>query len=108
MLAWDGVRGGGPDAVIEIRSPDDETYEKLPFFARLGVRDVIVIDRDTRDVEISRLAGSHYVAVQKDREGWLHSEALRVRFTRTDSSQLVIQDLDDSSARVRTLAKPAR
>jgi Uma2 family endonuclease len=27
LIAKDGVRGGGPDAVIEVRSPDDETYE---------------------------------------------------------------------------------
>lgn len=37
----DGVRGGGPDAVIDIRSPDDETYDKFPFYAALGVREVI-------------------------------------------------------------------
>jgi Uma2 family endonuclease len=44
IIAADGIRGGAPDAVIEIRSPDDETDEKLPFFAALGVAEVIVID----------------------------------------------------------------
>ncbi len=28
---------GAPDVVIEIRSPGDESYEKLPFYAGLGV-----------------------------------------------------------------------
>jgi hypothetical protein len=37
ILAEDGARGG-PDAVIEVRSPGDETYDKLPFHATLGVR----------------------------------------------------------------------
>src|SRR2546422_6564058 len=43
VIAPDGVRGRGPDAVIEVRSPEDETYDKLPFFARIGVREVIVV-----------------------------------------------------------------
>ena len=38
IIGEDGIHGG-PDAVIEIRSPGDETYEKLEFYARLGVRD---------------------------------------------------------------------
>ncbi|HEY6362340.1 MAG TPA: Uma2 family endonuclease [Vicinamibacterales bacterium] len=92
LLAPDGVRGGGPDAVIEIRSPDDETYEKLPFFARLGVREMVVIDRDTKQPEIYRLAGLQYVAVQADRDGWVRSDTLGVRFARTAAGRLVIED----------------
>jgi Uma2 family endonuclease len=101
ILAADGVRGGAPDAVIEIRSPDDETYEKLPFFARVGVREVIVVDRDTKRTEIFRLTGSRYVALQRDREGWLTSEALDVRFGRRDDATLVVQDARDESVRVQ-------
>jgi Uma2 family endonuclease len=99
QLAMDGVRGGGPEAVIEVRSPDDETYEKLPFFARIGVSEVIVIDRDTKRPEIYRLAGPQYVAVQPDRDGWVSSEALHVRFTVSHTGRLVIEDADDSSVR---------
>ena len=99
LLARDGVRGGGPDAVIEIRSPDDETYDKLPFFARLGVREVIVVDRDSKRPEIFRLAGSQYVAVQADSDRWLRSEVMKVRFTWTDTGRLIIEDLEDSTAR---------
>ena len=99
LLARDGVRGGGPDAVIEIRSPDDETYDKLPFFARLGVREVIVVDRDTKHPEIFRLAGSQYVAVQADSDRWLGSDTMQVRFTWTETGHLVIEDLEDSTSR---------
>jgi Uma2 family endonuclease len=99
LLARDGIRGGGPDAVIEVRSPNDETYDKLPFFARLGVREVIVIDRDTRRPEIFRLAGAQYVAVQPDRERWLLSEVLDVRLHRADDGRLVMEDADDPGAR---------
>jgi Uma2 family endonuclease len=40
--------------VIEIHSPDDETYKKLPWYAKQGVREVVVINRDTRKVELFR------------------------------------------------------
>jgi Uma2 family endonuclease len=99
ILARDGTRGGGPDAVIEVRSPDDETYEKFPFFARLGVREVIVVQRDTKDVEIYRLAGSQYVALQADSDKWLQSNVLGVRFRRTEAARLVIEDIDDPTSR---------
>jgi Uma2 family endonuclease len=99
LLARDGIRGGGPDAVIEIGSPSDETYDKLPFFAGLGVREVIVVHRDTLEPEIYRLAGSQYLAVQMDADGWLRSDVLKVGLKREDSGRLVIQDLEDPSAR---------
>jgi Uma2 family endonuclease len=97
IIAVDGIRGAGPDAVIEIRSPEDETYDKLPFFARLGVREVVVVQRDTKETEIYRLTGHEYVAVSRDPYGWLRSEVLQVRFTRRNPDRLIIGDLDDSS-----------
>jgi|SRR5882672_1910442 len=100
ILARDGIRGGGPDAVIEIRSPEDETYDKFPFFARLGVREVIVIHRDTKQPEIYRLAGSQYVAVQADAHRWVHSDVLKVRFAHTDSDHMLIEDIDDPTTRI--------
>ena len=98
LLADDGVRGGGPDCVVEVRSPDDETYEKLPFFARIGTREVVVLDRDSKRPEVFRLAGPQYVAVAADREGWLVSETLRVRF-RSEAGRLLLEDLDEPSQR---------
>ncbi len=102
IIAKDGIRGGGPDAVIEIGSPEDETYEKLPFFARLGVREVLVIDRDTKSPEVYLLAGQQYVAVQADSEGWLASTTLGVRFRQIDgqSPRLVVEDRIDPSRRI--------
>lgn len=75
----DGTRGGGPDAVIEIRSPEDESYEKLPFYGTIGVHEVIVIDRDSKRVEIYRLTGSRHVLLQPDPDGWLRAETMQVR-----------------------------
>jgi Uma2 family endonuclease len=99
VLTDDGTRGGGPDAVIEVRSPGDESYEKLPFFAALGVREVIVIDRDGKKPEIFRLAGPQYLALSADRDGWLSSETLRVRFRQQPRAILAIEDLDDTAVR---------
>ena len=101
VIAEDGIRGGAPDAVIEIRSPGDETYEKLPFFARLGVREVVVIDRDTKRTEVFRLAGEQYLAVAADREGWVPSEALRVRFRLVPGAKprVAVEDLEDPGER---------
>jgi Uma2 family endonuclease len=99
IIAEDGIRGG-PDAVVEIRSPGDETYEKLGFYAKVGVREVLVIDRDTKKPEVFRLAGGRYLAVSTDRDGWIHSEVLSVRMRRSPSGpRLEIEDIDDPSAR---------
>lgn len=79
LLGADGVRGGGPDGVIEIRSADDETFEKLSFYAAIGVKEVIVVDRDSKEPQVFRLVGAQYAAARPDPEGWLHSEVLRIR-----------------------------
>jgi Uma2 family endonuclease len=102
ILRHDGVHGEGPDAVIEIRSPEDETYEKLPFYAALRVREVVVCHRDSKEPELFRLAGAHFVAVQRDAGGWLGSGALHVRFRRVDATpaRLHIEDVVDPSSHV--------
>jgi Uma2 family endonuclease len=38
--------------VLEVLSPDDETFDKFPFYCRRGVREVIVADPGTRTVKI--------------------------------------------------------
>ena len=99
VLSDAGVReGGSPDAVIEVRSPEDETYEKFPFYAAIGTREVIVIDRDTKRPEIYRLAGSELSMLQPDAEGWVRAETMRVRFRQAEErSVLQIEDLIDAA-----------
>ncbi|MBL8897247.1 MAG: Uma2 family endonuclease [Planctomycetes bacterium] len=79
---------GGPEVVVEILSPDDETYEKLPFYASIGVREVWVIDRDTKAVEVYSLAEGAYRLVAPDGEGWCASAVtglqLRCALTRVE------------------------
>lgn len=37
---------GGPDMAIEIVSPHDRSLEKIPFYAKVGVRELMLIERD--------------------------------------------------------------
>jgi len=38
------------------REPGDDTYDKLPFYASLGVAEVLIVHRD-RQVQLFRLDG---------------------------------------------------
>lgn len=43
---------GGPDFLIEIVSTDDHSREKLEFYGKIGVRELLVIDRDPWSLEL--------------------------------------------------------
>ena len=47
---------GGPDFCVEIASPGDRSHDKLDFYARIGVRELLLVDRDPWDVQLYRLA----------------------------------------------------
>lgn len=48
------------ELVIEILSPDDESQAKLPYYARTGTREVWLVDRITRGVEVHVLNVDRY------------------------------------------------
>jgi Uma2 family endonuclease len=102
ILSEDGVRAAGPDAVIEIRSPGDDTYEKLPFYAAIGTREVVIINRDTKSPEIHRLAGREFVTAKPDANSWLLAETMSLRFRRVEAQppRLRVEDRIDSAASV--------
>jgi Uma2 family endonuclease len=99
LLVEDGVRGGGPDAAIEIRSPGDESYDKLPFFAKVGAREVIIIDRDTKRAQVFSLAAGVYVEQNADADGAVTSETLGVRWL-TVGGRLVVSDIGEPADRI--------
>lgn len=76
LLSERGVEG--PAAlVVEVRSPGDESYAKLPFYAELGVAEVLVVHPATRGVELFRLTGGgELVLVQADPERGVELTAL--------------------------------
>jgi Uma2 family endonuclease len=46
---------GGPDFLLEIVSPDDMSRDKLTFYAAVGTREVLVLDRDPWRLELYQL-----------------------------------------------------
>lgn len=48
--------------VVEIVSPGDETYDKLPFYVAHAVEEILVVDPETRSVQLLSLAGGTYEA----------------------------------------------
>ncbi len=47
--------------VVEVVSPDDETYEKFGFYAAHGVEEIIVADPHEQSVRCFRRDGDGYV-----------------------------------------------
>jgi len=52
---------GGPDFITEILSADDQTREKTPFYSQIGVRELLLVDRDPWQLELYRLQGADLV-----------------------------------------------
>jgi Uma2 family endonuclease len=50
---------------IEIRSPNDETWEKLPHYAECGVDELLIIDPRERTVTWLALAGGEYQPTER-------------------------------------------
>lgn len=71
----------GAELVVEVRSPDDETYAKLDFYARCGVREMLIAHPRGRRVELLRAVGGRLLPVSADAEGGARSEVLGARFT---------------------------
>jgi Uma2 family endonuclease len=47
---------GGPDLVVEVISPFDQTRQKLPIYESIGVREVLLVDRNPWALELHRLS----------------------------------------------------
>lgn len=48
---------GAPEIVIEIRSPGDESDEKVPWYLARGAKAVLVVDRDSLALQLSTPTG---------------------------------------------------
>jgi Uma2 family endonuclease len=51
--------------VVEIVSPEDETWQKLPFYAAHGVDEVLIVDPGERSVRWLGLAGGEYRDIER-------------------------------------------
>jgi uncharacterized protein YaiE (UPF0345 family) len=93
---------GGPDAVFEIHSPGDEAYEKLDFYAKVGVREVWIIGRDTKQPEMLELVSDEYQARQPDTDGWSRSDiaGVEMRAAANDKLEIRVVGREDTQARL--------
>ena len=74
---------GGPDFLVEIESPEDEIEQKIPFYSKIRVRELLVVGRDSRALRLYRLVEDHLVLVgesSQGKNGWLKSEVLPLMF----------------------------
>jgi len=51
--------------VLEIVSPEDDTWEKLPFYAAHHVDETLIVDPDTRQVHWLALADGQYQPIEQ-------------------------------------------
>ena len=54
---------GGPDFCAEIASPGDRSRDKLDFYAAIGLRELLLIDRDPWALELYQLTARRLVRV---------------------------------------------
>jgi hypothetical protein len=76
---------GGPDFLVEVQTPGDQTDEKIPFYSELGVQELLIIHRDTRQLRLYRHNGKELVQVKaSDFQGakWLVSAVVLLAFRR--------------------------
>lgn len=82
----------GAELVVEIRSKDDETYEKIDYYSERGVREMIVVHPGERRVELLRAIGGRPVPVQAGLDGELESEVLGITLRTVDGKLEITWD----------------
>ena len=90
---------GGPDVAVEIHSPGDEAYEKLPFYSELGVPEVWIIHRDTKDPEIHVLKRGRYKKQAARADGWLRSPGAGIELRVGRPGKLAVRLAGDETSR---------
>jgi Uma2 family endonuclease len=74
---------GGPDFAIEIISPHDRSRKKLDFYAKVGVRELLLVDRKPWVLELYRFQDGKLALVGKsdlDMQNILASEVVPLTF----------------------------
>ena len=94
---------GAPNVVIEIHSPGDEAYDKLPFYRDVGVPEVWIIHRDSKHVDLYLLRGHEYERCEPDADGWVRSPTVGVEMKPTSTKKLDIRVVGNEAARAQLL-----
>jgi Uma2 family endonuclease len=86
-VCHDSFWSGPPDFIVEIVSPFDKTREKLAFYAQLGTREVLIVDRAPWKLELFKIENQLAAPVQTvlpDDGNWIESAALPIRLRLID------------------------
>ena len=97
---------GGPDLLVEVRSAGDETYEKVPFYGRIGDRELLVVDAETKRVECFRHDGRTLARIEATP---IESEVAGLRFETVERGgrpALLVTARDGRTWDVRPLSLP--
>jgi Uma2 family endonuclease len=82
----------GAQLVVEVRSDRDETYDKIPWYAQVGVHEMLVVHPHDRRVELFRALGGQLVPVQSGSDGELTSEVLGITLRTVDGKLEITWD----------------
>ena len=83
------------ELVVEIRSPGDDAYAKLPFYASRGVAEVLIVHEDRR-IELFRLRDDGELRQVETEAGAARSSVLDVTFTTVVGPRLRVDWADGS------------
>lgn len=81
---------GHAELVIEIRSPNDESYEKIPFYEMCNIPEYWIVEPVTRIFEVLVLRSGRYAAVQPDASGVVLAPRFGLRLSVVDGPKLHI------------------
>ncbi len=88
----------GVELLVEIRSPGDETEEKIPFYQARRIPELLIVERDSKAVTLRSLHGKAYRIVPPAPDGTAALRCLPVLF-RSDPSGPVLVVLDSKTGR---------
>lgn len=81
---------GHAELVIEVRSPNDESYDKLPFYAQCNIPEYWIAHPASRTVEVYVLIDGVYVLQQPDAGGVVHAPRFDLTLETLDGPKLRI------------------
>jgi Uma2 family endonuclease len=79
------------ELVVEIRSPGDDSYKKMSFYASRGVSELMIIHQDRRFELYWQNGQGHLVPVWPDDDGVVRSGVLGVAFTAVEGPKLRVE-----------------
>jgi Uma2 family endonuclease len=82
---------GYAELVVEIRSPNDESYEKLPFYEKCKIPEYWIVHPETRAFEVFVLQRGTYVVVRPDKDDTVAAPRFDLKLRVVDGPKLRIE-----------------